>query len=402
MPQWMIVIEFLRRCSASSLATSFCRMLLVCAVPFASVPSAFSQQQPPAETPSSEPGGYRRKALEVTEEIHRKHWMPKVQRYSGKAGGQQPDAVWGAGVMFSALVGAVRHEPQKFAPLLNKYFDGLEGYWDARAKVPAYEPTPTQNGHDKYYDDNAWMVITFLEAYEVTHKHRYRKRAEETLDFVLSGWDEKFLDGGIWWHEAHEKKAQCKNTCANGPSAVACLLSAKHAPAAQAKSRIEWARKITDWTASKLQLNDGLFADSIGFDGKMNRDKLTYNSALMLRAYLGLYRVTKKPEDLAQAQRIGRAGEWFLGKETGAYRDAVKWAHLMVEADLELYRTTREDYLLKRAAKNADYYYETWKRAPSDDLIDVASIARTLWLMADTETEAGRQFWKASDAGEIR
>ena len=183
---------------------------------------------------------------------------------------------------------------------------------------------------------------------------------------------------------------------------MACLLSAKHATPPTAKERIEWARKITEWTVSKLQLPDGLFADNIGFDGKMNQDKLTYNSALMLRAFLGLYRATKKPEYLAEAQRIGHAADWFVGKDTGAYRDAVKWAHLMVEADLELYRTTREDYLLKRAAKNADYYYETWKRAPSDDLIDVASIARTLWLMADMETEVGRKFWKASDAGEIR
>ena len=79
-------------------------------------------------------------------------------------------------------------------------------------------------------------------------------------------------------------------------------------------------------------------------------------------------------------------------------RDDVKWAHLMVEADLELYRATKEPYLLERATKNADHYYAAWKVKPPEDLLAAASIARTLWLMADTETEVGRKFWTESDA----
>ena len=61
-----------------------------------------------------------------------------------------------------------------------------------KSKIPGYEPAPTRgNGNDKYYDDNAWLVITFLEAYETTRDPRYLTRADETLKFVLSGWDEK-------------------------------------------------------------------------------------------------------------------------------------------------------------------------------------------------------------------
>ena len=342
-----------------------------------------------------DPSRFRREALEITEDIHRKHWISKVQRYSNKPGSNQADAVWGAGVMFSALVGAARHEPAQFKPILGNFFNGLEGYWDKQATIQAYEPTPRQNGNDKYYDDNAWMVITFFEAYELTRAPEYRRRAEETLEFVLSGWDEKFLGGGIWWHQDHENKVRGKNTCANGPSAVACLLSAKHSPPAKAKERFEWAEKIVRWTNSKLRLEDGLFADRINFDGSMNRDKLTYNSALMLRANLGLYRATRKPECLEEAKRIGQAAKWFTSNEL--YRDDVKWAHLMVEADLELYRATKEPYLIERATKNADHYYATWKAKPPEDLLAAASIARTLWLMADTETDVGRKFWAESD-----
>lgn len=345
---------------------------------------------------------YQKLASEVMADIQQKFWVRPAKRYAKKAGGTDPDTVWGAGVMFSAVVGAARHEPGRYRAVLQDFFEGLNGYWDSKAKVPGYEPAPTSgNGHDKYYDDNAWMVITFFEAYELTHSPRYRKRAEETLDFVLSGWDDT-LGGGIWWHEAHAEKAKGKNTCANAPSAVGCLLAAHYSQGQAAKQQLEWAEKIIPWTVKNLQLDNALFADSIGLDGKQNRGQLTYNSALMLRAFLGLYRATKKPEYLQEAQRIGKAADSFLDRETGAYRDPVKWAHLMVEADLELYRTTHEEYLLARAAKNADHYYQTWKTSPPDDLISAGSIARTLWLMADSESEVGRKFWAASDTGKTR
>jgi hypothetical protein len=69
----------------------------------------------------------------------------------------------------------------------------------------------------------------------------------------------------------------------------------------------------------------------------------------------------------------------------------------MVEADLELHRRTRDEALLQRAKTNCDVHYAAWKAEPFRSLIDSASLARELWLMADTETDAGRKFWQASD-----
>ena len=165
----------------------------------------------------------------------------------------------------------------------------------------------------------------------------------------------------------------------------------------KAKPLTDMGLKIVNWTVANLQMEEGLFADSKGLTGELNKARLTYNSALMIRAFAGLYRVTEKKEYLTEAQRIAKAADGFLRRETGVYRDPVKWAHLMVEADLELYRITKEEYLMNRARKNADAYYETWKSNRPTDLISNASIARVLWLMADTETEAGRAFWAASD-----
>ncbi len=344
---------------------------------------------------AEESNSYARRAREVTEHIQKDFYDPQSGVYFKSMTIRKPDYVWLQSVMLSNLVAAARAEPAAYAPVLEKYFTALDAYWDPKVAIPGYEAAPTKgNGHDKYYDDNAWMVIAFLEAYETNRDPRYLTRADETLKFVLSGWDEE-LGGGIWWHQGH--KDGTKNACSNGPSAVGCLRLARFRED-EAPALIERARKIVAWTMGALQAEDGLFDDrKVVATGEVKRGKLTYNSALMLRAQLGLYRATGEKAYLEQARRIGKAGDWFLDAKTGVYRDALRYAHFMVEADLELYRATGEDYLLKRARTNVDAYYENWKAKPPEDMISNAAIGRVLWLMAETETEAGRAFWKRSD-----
>jgi hypothetical protein len=338
---------------------------------------------------------YAQHAREVTEHIQKTFFDPRTGVYLKSLTQRKPDYVWLQSVMFSALAAAARSDPATYRPLLDKYFTALDGYWDTKVKIPGYEAAPTNGGgNDKYYDDNAWLVITFLEAYETTHDERYLTRAGETLKFVLSGWDEQ-IGGGIWWHQAH--KDGTKNTCANAPAAVGCLRLAKFRDGEAAAPLNDQARKIVEWTVSALQAEDGLFEDrKVVATGEVKRGKLTYNSALMLRAMLGLYRATGKKEHLEQAQRIAKAAG-MLSRRTGVYRDAVRYGHFMIEADLELYRTTKEEYLIKRAKTNVDACYDNWKAKPPDDMISNAAIARVLWLMAETETDAGRAFWLAAD-----
>ena len=46
----------------------------------------------------------------------------------------------------------------------------------------------------------------------------------------------------------------------------------------------------------------------------MNGGKLTYNTALMIRAELGLYRQTGDKKHLDAAERTGKAADWFQSK----------------------------------------------------------------------------------------
>lgn len=335
------------------------------------------------------------RANEVSEYLQKNYWDGKRDLYMDKPGGKGPVTVWGGGVMFSSLVAAARHD-KRYLTSVRQYFKGLDTYWDTGVKIPGYEPLPTGGGgNDKYYDDNAWMVLTFLEAHELTGDMKFLRRAKETLDFVLSGWDEEG-GGGIWWHEKH--KGNCKNTCINAPAALGCFRLSKFADPKNAAKLIEQGQKIVEWTVKTLQADNGLFKDSINLLTKeVNHAQLTYNSALMLRCFLWLHSFTKKPEYLKEANRIAKAADSLLDNKTGAYRDSVKWSHLMVEADIEMYRHTNQISYYNRAKKTCEVNYQAWKAKPDDELIQVSSIARELWLLADMESSVGRQFWEKSD-----
>ncbi len=343
-----------------------------------------------AETP------YLAEAKEVTASIQQTFYQPKTGRYLDKTGEKRAAYMWGDGVMLSALNAAARYEPATYRPVLDNFVKALDGYWDPRDKVPGYEPAPTNGGgNDKYYDDNAWIAIALAETYDLTGDARYLRRARETQAFVLSGWDDQ-LGGGIWWHEAH--KGDCKNTCVNAPAAVACLRLAREVPPREAADYVAESQKIVDWTTATFQAPDGLFKDSETVTTKkMNGGKLTYNTALMLRAELGLYRQTGDRKHLEAAERMGKAADGFVDKKTGAYRDLNKWSHLMAEADVELYRTAGDAHALDRAKAYADHTYAQWKAKPSNEMIEQASLARTLWLLADTQTAAGKAFWAKED-----
>lgn len=270
----------------------------------------------------------------------------------------------------------------------------MDRYWDWKQPIPGYEPFPTAgDGHDKYYDDNAWIAIALTEGFETTGRHEMIDRASQIARFLESGWDDT-LGGGIWWHEQH--KNNYKNTCANAPSAVAFLRLAKASPAKAAELR-EMAQRTVNWTVSRLQNDDGLFADGISTDGHVQRVPITYNTALMIRAELLLYRATGDRSNLEAAEGMEKAADAFVSKDTGRYRDKVRWSHLLVEADLAMYRQDKNPHWLARARAAADAEYAAWKASPSDQLIDIASLARELWLLNESHTAAGISFWRRAD-----
>jgi mannose/cellobiose epimerase-like protein (N-acyl-D-glucosamine 2-epimerase family) len=339
---------------------------------------------------------------ETLANIRRDLWIEDRQLYAEEAHAGikpiKPAFMWGAGVQLSALAAAARIDPERYAAPLTQYADALQEYWVVDRGVGGYDVLPSSpnvdRDVDRYYDDNAWIVLAMIEAFDVTGKRKYLDRAEETMRFVLSGEDDH-LGGGIYWRE---NRRRSKNTCSNAPTIVAALRLHQRTDDPQ---HLATAERLYAWTQSRLQdEQDHLYWDNIRRRGRIDRRKFSYNSALMIRANCLMHEVKHEVKYLAEAQRMAEsaARHWIVA-ETGAVKDTGKFAHMLLESllavDRQTGRTNWREVVLKSVAFVHDQVADANGRYPSRwdaptaeplesfQLIDQASAARAYFVAAD-------------------
>ncbi len=338
--------------------------------------------------------------IEALEEIRRDYYIPETKLYaeefSKSAPSKQPAFNWGVGVMLSALNGAARLD-EKYKPWLEEYVNASRVYWNDKGPVPGYDVLPGPKPVDRYYDDNAWMVLQLVETYELLKDEKYLNWAKETLTYVLSGEDSK-LGGGIYWKEA-EKGG--KGTCSNAPSAAACLAVYKHTKDARL---LVTATRLYDWTKKQLQdPSDYLFWDAISVEGRVDKTKWSYNTALMIRSAADLHVYTKNPMYVRDLVRMQTASsKRWMGE---GIKDEGRFAHLLMDAWLyqrmnmpvKNPRQAESDhaaftgpltFLHTQARSDEGFYGKRFDKAPSANeqkfsLIDQASAARAYFAAAN-------------------
>ncbi len=305
--------------------------------------------------------------------------------------GSHPSFTWGVGVQLSALNAAARVDPKRYVNQAMAYADAIEVYWLDANGVAGFDVQPGPKEADRYYDDNAWLVLALLELFEISHERKYLDRAVATFDFVMSGKDDK-LGGGLYWRE-QEKKT--KNTCTNAPAIVSAL---RLHQLTHEKSYLDTAKQLYLWTGQHLQDTDGLFWDNIDLEGKIDRRKYSYNSALMIRANLLFHELSGADNYLTEAERIANSARAAWIRDEGAVDDSGRFAHLLLEAFLALDEhhqdgswgqvVVRSVIYLHDQVRDADGIYGShWiasqRRSPRKiSLLDQASAARIYWLAA--------------------
>lgn len=336
------------------------------------------------------------------------HYLPTrglyADSWTAEKGKSGPGFMWGAGVLLTALEGAAQAD-KKYQPWLNDYVEKLDVYWNPLGPVPGYDVLPVPKPVDRYYDDNAWIVLALIEAHRDFGGYAYLPRATKTLDYVLSGWDEK-LGGGLYWRESDKAS---KNTCINSPAAVACyemFLVTK-------KERYrQWGDKILDWTLANLRDEaDGLMWDNINLAGKVDKTKWTYNTALTFRALMLRSVLTKDKTQAAKWRNdaitmADAALTRWQDPETGAYKDGGRFAHLLVESLLANDRLEGKARYLPSVLRALTFvreqvrdpqnrYPEHWHKPqttplPKCELINQASAARAYF--AASRAVSGKWF----------
>ena len=248
--------------------------------------------------------------------------------------GKRPSATafnWSLGVMYTGLAAGAR-----FDPAMRKGLDSMTqssvAYWNDQGPVPGFDVLPGPKPIDRYYDDNMWMCLAQIEAYDITKRVDLLLRARETFQYILSG-ESKELGGGIYWRESEKSS---KNTCSNGPAALCAVELYKRT---KDKRYLADAIRIYRWTDEKLRdPKDGLMWDNIAVkDGKIGDAKWSYNTALMLRVESELLELKALP-GLTKANLFDHADaavkRWVL--PSGAFRDEAKFAHMLFEALLKI------------------------------------------------------------------
>jgi len=341
---------------------------------------------------------YARWGDETLGAIRRDFWLPEQRLFAERTASKdekrrQPAFMWGCGVQLSALAAAARYDAERYAQPLADFAAALDAYWTQHGGTGGYDVQPNPRASDRYYDDNAWIVLALVEAFEVTGERKYLERAIETQRFVMSGEDEK-LGGGLYWRE---NARESKNTCANAPGIVGALLLYRHTREA---AQLDSARRLYAWTCEKLQdPADGLFWDAVRIDGSLDRRKFTYNTAVMIRANGLLFEITGEPRHRAEAERVARAAiEHWMSAETGAVRDAGHFAHMLLESLLYVARLTGDGAMRERVGRSVVYlhtalrdaddrYPNRWHetdrpRRAGFSLLDQASVARMYFAAA--------------------
>ncbi|MDB5328205.1 MAG: putative glycosyl hydrolase [Phycisphaerales bacterium] len=302
-----------------------------------------------------------------------------------------PAFAWGAGVQLSALNAAANIDPAANRAAMLRYVRAIDTHWFVYNGIGGFCAADHPNQPDRYYDDNAWLVLDFLEGYELTGDKTLLKRARDTMKFILSGEDDK-LGGGIYWHE---QRKESKHTCINAPAAVCAL---RLYQITGEKSYLAIGQRLYDWTKAKLQdPADGLYADNVKLNGKVDNTKFSYNSALMIRAACLLFDVTSDKAYLTEATRVATASEAKWCKPSGAMGGPGYFAHLLAEAFLEVGHRDHDPRWAQLVSKTCDflwqknqdpngYFPEHWDTVPTAPLEKIvlmpnASVVRMFFRM---------------------
>lgn len=342
-----------------------------------------------AATMLNAPAEFRAWGLQTTEMIRREYRLPNGLYADSLEAGKRsgPAFNWGVGVWLTALNAAAQTDPT-WKKELRSFVDGTRVYWNTKGPVPGYDVLPGPKDVDRYYDDNQWMVMALVDAGKILQDPKLVGWAEDTLKYVLSGEDDK-LGGGIYWHEP---KKESKNACSNGPAAAACLAVYE---ATKKPEYLQKARDLYAWTKKTLQdPEDGLFWDNVNLEGKVQKTKWSYNTALMIRTAAELGRLTDEQAYKDEAERMAAASEKrWVDPQTGAIKDGGRFAHLLLESWSFVPTPARQQtarralmWVHANARTPAGLYGSQFDKGPRPnatkfELIDQASAARA-FLMA--------------------
>ena len=265
-------------------------------------------------------------------------------------------------------------EPKK--DYMSVVVKAIDQYYNDAAPAPAYQDYVTaERLSSRFFDDNQWIAIAYLDAYARNKKPHYLEKAKMIYDhMVLAGLDDA-AGGGLYWKEGEK---DTKNTCSNGPGILVALELYKVTKEAK---YLEMAKSLYTWTNKHLQTPEGLYWDAIKIPSmEIDKRLFTYNTGTMLESNVLFYQLLGDKKYLDEAQRIAKAGRAHFfkdGKIGGNY-----WFNaVMLRGYAALYKIDHNKDWINFFATEADRVWATERDKnnllgpkPVKELIDQAGM----------------------------
>ena len=180
---------------------------------------------------------------------------------------------------------------------------------------------------NKFYDDEGWWALAWIDAYDDTRDPRYLTMAESIFADMAAAWDNT-CGGGIWW----SKDKRYKNAIANELFLSVAAHLVNRTTGATRSQYLDWGNKEWAWFQAsgminpKNLINDGLgdSRDQTTGVGCTNNGRTTwsYNQGVVLGGLVELSKANRDPSLAEAAQRVAMAAITLLVDSNGILHDS--------------------------------------------------------------------------------
>jgi hypothetical protein len=251
---------------------------------------------------------------------------------------------------------------------LGHYADSTEVSPTGAPQPPAYQSAvapPLGPGGSTYYDDNGWVGLDLIHAYQLTFSPIDLRLAQDEFNFATSGWDTSTTDGcpgGVFWEDTAGSQ---RNATANGANAE---LGLELARLTGNTSDLSWATRMYEWVRTCLGTPSGLYNDHVNSNGSVNTTIWSYNQGVMVGAGVLLYRATGNGAYLSEAEQTAAAAVAYLGTGSTLVNQGPAFNAIYFRNLFLLNRIAPDPGYASEAQSFASYMWT--QRQPATGLID--------------------------------